>query len=129
MDLNKLTQKSQEALQEAQSLALRAGHMEVDSDHLLLALLEQADGLVPRLLARIDVQAESLKEHLQRELQRRPQVSGAGREADKIYITQRLQQLHWVDAIFDAFLMNSALTLLLFFNIFHRVCLTLPTGE
>ena len=93
MDLNKLTQKSQEALQEAQSLALRAGHMEVDSDHLLLALLEQSDGLVPRLLARIEVPAESLKERLERELQRRPQVSGSGREADKIYITQRLQQL------------------------------------
>ena len=93
MDMNKLTQKSQEALQEAQSLALRAGHMEVDSDHLLLALLAQSDGLVPRLLARINVQTESLKERLERELQRRPQVSGTGREADKIYITQQLQQL------------------------------------
>jgi hypothetical protein len=44
-------------------------------------------------------------------------------------MAQRLQQLHWVDAIIDALLMNSALTLPLFFNIFHKVCLTLPTGE
>ena len=48
MDPNKLTQKSQEALHDAQTKALRIGHTEVDADHLLLALLDQADGLVPR---------------------------------------------------------------------------------
>ena len=93
MDLNKLTQKSQEAVQSAQTLALRAGHMEIDSDHLLLALLEQADGLVPRLLARLEVPLAPLQEGLEKALQQRPQVSGSGREPGKIYITQRLQQL------------------------------------
>ncbi len=93
MDLNKFTQKSQEAIQSAQDLALRAGHMEIDSDHLFLALLEQVDGLVPRLLARLEVPIVPLKEGLERGLQQRPQVSGPGREAGKIYITQSLQQL------------------------------------
>ena len=60
MDLNKLTQKSQEAVQEAQTKALRYGHIEVDSEHLLLALLEQTDGLVPRLLARMEIPVASL---------------------------------------------------------------------
>ena len=50
MDLNRLTQKSQEALHDAQTKALRFGHTEVDGEHLLLALLDQPDGLVPRLL-------------------------------------------------------------------------------
>ena len=50
MDLNRLTQKSQEALHDAQTKALRFGHTEVDGEHLLLALLDQADGLAPRLL-------------------------------------------------------------------------------
>ena len=50
MDPERLTQKSQEALHDAQTKALRFGHTEVDGEHLLLALLDQADGLVPRLL-------------------------------------------------------------------------------
>ena len=50
MDPNRLTQKSQEALHDAQTQALRFGHTEVDGEHLLLALLDQPDGLVPRLL-------------------------------------------------------------------------------
>ena len=50
MDLNRLTQKSQEALHDAQTKALRFGHTEVDGGHLLLALLDQSEGLVPRLL-------------------------------------------------------------------------------
>ena len=93
MDINKLTQKSQEALQSAQSLALRHGHQEVDSDHLLLALLEQPEGLVPRLLARMEVPVDTLRSEIERELERRPSVSGPGAEAGKIYLTQRLQQL------------------------------------
>jgi len=51
MDMNRLTQKSQEALHDAQTKALRFGHTEIDVEHLLLALIEQPDGLVPRLLS------------------------------------------------------------------------------
>jgi ATP-dependent Clp protease ATP-binding subunit ClpB len=93
MDINRMTQKSQEALQSAQGLALRHGHQEVDSDHLLLALLEQPEGLVPRLLARMDVPVDTLRTEIERELARRPSVSGPGAEAGKIYLTQRLQQV------------------------------------
>jgi ATP-dependent Clp protease ATP-binding subunit ClpB len=93
MDINKLTQKSQEALQSAQTKALRYGHQEVDGEHLLLALLEQPEGLIPRLLSRMEVPAEPLKAEVERELARRPKVSGPGAEAGKIYLTQRLQQI------------------------------------
>src|SRR4051794_14940397 len=93
MDINKLTQKSQEALQSAQTKALRYGHQEADGEHLLLALLEQPEGLVPRLLARMEAPTEALKAEVERELSRRPKVSGPGAEAGKIYLTQRLQQI------------------------------------
>jgi ATP-dependent Clp protease ATP-binding subunit ClpB len=93
MDLNRLTQKSQEAFQNAQSAAVRAGHQEVDVEHLLAALLAQPEGLVPRLLQRMEIVPATLAAEVGRELERRPRVSGGGSEAGKVYITQRLQQV------------------------------------
>ena len=61
MDLNRLTQKSQEALHDAQTKALRFGHTEVDGEHLLLALLDQPDGLVPRLLEPAGADPDALR--------------------------------------------------------------------
>jgi ATP-dependent Clp protease ATP-binding subunit ClpB len=78
MDPNKLTQKTQEALHDAQTKALRYGHTEIDVEHLLLALLEQRDGLIPRLLVRLDVATDELHSALERNLEGRPRVSGSG---------------------------------------------------
>src|SRR3954451_25091080 len=78
MDPEQLTQKSQEALHDAQTKALRYGHTEGDVEHLLLALLEQRDGLVPRLLQRLDVEVEAGHRDLEQVLERRPRVSGGG---------------------------------------------------
>ncbi|MGD2114582.1 MAG: ATP-dependent chaperone ClpB, partial [Acidobacteriota bacterium] len=72
---------------------LRHGHQEVDGAHLLLALLEQPDGLAPRLLERMDVPVDRLRRATEELLERRPSVGGPGAEAGKIYITQRLQEL------------------------------------
>ena len=93
MDMNKFTLKSQEALQAAQTKAIRYGHMEVDGEHLLLALVEQADGLVPRLLQRMEVPVDAIEERLEEELERKPRVSGPGMEQGRVYITQRLNRL------------------------------------
>ncbi|MBE0597771.1 MAG: ATP-dependent chaperone ClpB [Desulfuromonadales bacterium] len=93
MDINKMTQKTQEALQSAQSLALKRGHVEVDGEHLLLALLEQEGGLIPRLLQKMDVPPGNFAANLRQELDRRPSVSGPGAEAGKIYVTQRFNRL------------------------------------
>ena len=93
MDLNKLTQKSQEAVQAAQTKALRFGHQEVDGEHLLAALLEQPEGLIPRLLARMDVDAGAVRSDVEQGLDRRPSVSGPGSEAGKFYVSNRLQRL------------------------------------
>jgi ATP-dependent Clp protease ATP-binding subunit ClpB len=93
MDMNRLTQMSQEAVQSAQNTAIRYGNQEVDAEHLLLALLEQQDGLFGRILGRLSVPVENLRTALEKELNRNPKVSGPGAEAGKIYVTRRLQAL------------------------------------
>jgi ATP-dependent Clp protease ATP-binding subunit ClpB len=93
MDINRMTQKTQEALQAAQSLAVHFGHVEVDGEHLLLALLEQEGGLVPRLVARLDINLRNLVAATRKELEKIPSVSGPGVEAGKVYVTQRFNQL------------------------------------
>ena len=93
MDMNKLTQKSQEAVQQAQAIALRYGHQEVDGEHLLASLLAQDSGLFPRMLTRMQVDSDVLKSEVEKELAQQPKVSGPGVEQDKIYVTQRFQKL------------------------------------
>jgi len=66
MDPNRMTQKTQEALHEAQGLAVRRGHQEVDVEHVLAALLEQADGLVPRLLQKMEVPVKAVRAAMSR---------------------------------------------------------------
>ena len=78
MQLDKLTLKSQEALQEAQRIAQGYSHQEIDGEHLLLALIGQADSLIPELLEKIGVPPAKLKPDLERELARRHKVQGAG---------------------------------------------------
>ncbi|HYK66689.1 MAG TPA: ATP-dependent chaperone ClpB [Streptosporangiaceae bacterium] len=93
MDPNRLTSKSSEALHDAQARAIRLGHTEVDGEHLLDALLEQPDGLVPRLLAQSGVDADKVKADLAAELSRLPKVSGPGVPPGQVAITQRLARL------------------------------------
>jgi ATP-dependent Clp protease ATP-binding subunit ClpB len=93
MDPNRLTLKTQEALHDAQTKALRYGHTEVDSEHLLLALLDQPEGLVPRLLARADVDTGALRVAVEHALERRPRVSGPGADAGQIAVTRGLGRL------------------------------------
>jgi ATP-dependent Clp protease ATP-binding subunit ClpB len=93
MDLNRLTQKSQEALHDAQTKALRFGHSDVDGEHLLLALLEQPDGLAPRLLRQAGADPDALDKEVDTELERRPRVSGPGAAPGEIRVTQRLGRL------------------------------------
>ncbi len=93
MDLNKFTIKCQQALQEAQTKAINFNHQEVDGEHLLLALMEQPEGLAPRLLERMEVSADTFKEKIVQALEKKPRISGPGTEPGKVYITQRLNKL------------------------------------
>ncbi|MDO4768272.1 MAG: ATP-dependent chaperone ClpB [Pseudomonadota bacterium] len=92
MDLNKFTQKSQEAVAEAQQEAVRLGHQQVDTDHLFRALVGQEDGLVPRLLERAGYDPKAVASALDAELGRMPRVSGPGAQPGQIYVTQRMNE-------------------------------------
>ena len=93
MDPNHLTQKSAEALHDAQTKALRFGHTEVDAEHLLLALLDQAEGIAPRLLGQAGADPDRLRAAVEAELGRRPRVTGPGASPGQVNITQRLGRL------------------------------------
>ena len=69
---------------------MRLGHTEVDGEHLLLALLDQPDGLVPRLLTGVGGDPDAIKADLEHELGRRPRVSGPGAAPGQVFVTQRL---------------------------------------
>src|SRR4029077_6886223 len=92
MEPNKYTEKVLEALNAAQSKAVRLGHQQVDVEHLLLALLEQERGLALSILNKAEVPPEALKQALEAELDRRPKVSGAS-AGDQTYLTGRLKRL------------------------------------
>jgi len=93
MDPNHLTQKSQEALHDAQTKALRFGHTEVDAEHLLLALLDQSEGIVPPLVSQAGADPDKLRAALESELSRRPRVTGPGANPGQVNVTQRLARL------------------------------------
>src|SRR5690242_10959266 len=93
MDFNRLTEKSQDAVRQAQSLAVRHSNQQVDVEHLLLALLEQEGGLVPSILLRAGVSLEPLHRRVQQEIEKFPKVTSGGAPADQIYVTNRLSRL------------------------------------
>ena len=92
MNLNQFTQKSVEALQSAQSLAVENGNPQVTQAHLLLALMQQKDGLIGQLVGRMGVPADSFTSALSGVVGAQPKVSGGSREADKIYISSELDR-------------------------------------
>ena len=91
MNLNNYTQKSLEAMQRAQSLAVANNHQQLEQVHLLCALLEQEHGLVPQLLQKMEVTLESLQAASNAELRKLPAVTGS-READRFYISADLDR-------------------------------------
>ncbi len=76
MNLQKFTQKSLEAIQNAQSNAVEYGNPQLDQQHLLLALLQQEDGLIPGLLQKMNINVNGLTQAVENEVKRLPRVSG-----------------------------------------------------
>ena len=87
MSSNQYTQKSMEAIQNAQALAGEYGNQELSQLHLLAALTESADGLIPQLLTQMNVNASSLRAAVLSEIEKLPRVTGSAREAGKVYVT------------------------------------------
>jgi ATP-dependent Clp protease ATP-binding subunit ClpB len=90
MNIEKFTQRAQEAIAGAQEVALRRSHQQVDGEHLHYALLTQQDGLIPRLLGIMNVDTDTLLTDLELELRKIPAVSGGGAS---LYATRRFSEL------------------------------------
>jgi ATP-dependent Clp protease ATP-binding subunit ClpB len=94
MDINRFTEKVQQALSAAQTKAVRYGHQQIDVEHLLAALLDQERGLATAIFTKADVDIDSLKRRVEQELERLPKVGGpSGAPTDQIYVTGRLNRL------------------------------------
>ena len=93
MNAQKFTQKSLEAIQSAQELAIERQTLSLDEEHLLLALLNQDQGLIPQLLTTMQIDAGAFRNDTQKLCDQLPAVSGPGREAGKIYVSQELDRM------------------------------------
>jgi len=92
MNMNQFTQKTVAALERAQSLAIEYQHMNVEQEHLMLALTEDANELIPQLLTKCGLSVPALVAGLKDNLDRIPRVSGSGREPGKVYIANDVEQ-------------------------------------
>ncbi|MBN1659651.1 MAG: ATP-dependent chaperone ClpB [Anaerolineae bacterium] len=89
MDMNRLTQKAQEAIVQAQGLASEYSHGQIEGEHLLMALLQQADGVVPQVIQALGLQPGVLVQQLERELNRKSKVYGG---ATQVGLSRNLNQ-------------------------------------
>lgn len=89
MDMNKFTQRAQQAIADSQDIALRHQHQQLDGEHLLAALVSQADGLIPRLLELMGIDVTAFRADLESELARLPSVQGGS----QLYASRRYSEL------------------------------------
>lgn len=92
MDLNRYTEKAQEALLRAQGLTVEHGHPQIEPEHLLLALLEQADGVVPQVILQLGGDPQRLAGDVRQVLSRRPRTQGGAAQVGLSPATARLLQ-------------------------------------
>ena len=93
MDVNRFTEKVQEALRDAQSGALRLSHQQVDVEHLLVTLLAQDQGLAVNVLRKAGLNPDQLRRRLEQELEKLPKVTSPSGPPEQIYVTTRLTKL------------------------------------
>ena len=93
MNMQKFTQKSLEALNDAQSVAISHENTQVDQEHVFYALLDQEDGLIPSILTKMNTDVKAVKAAVTTSINKKTRVSGPGREADKIYISQDVDKM------------------------------------
>ena len=93
MDANRLTEKGQEAIRQAQDLAQRRGHPQIDAEHVAVALLGQDGGVAARVVEKAGGNLAALMQRLQQALDRLPKVSGPGAPAGQVYIAPRLNDV------------------------------------
>ena len=87
MNAQKFTQKSLEAIQQAQDIAVANDNMQIEEEHLAQALLEQENGLIPQLLKKMEIDPQAVLGGVKEQVKKLPGVTGPGREAGKIYVS------------------------------------------
>ena len=92
MDPNRLTEKAQDAVRQAQSIAQRQGQQEIDAEHLALALLTQDGGVAARVVEKAGADPKALAQRLQQAIEKRPRVSGPGAATGEVYVSPRANQ-------------------------------------
>ena len=92
MNIQKFTQKSIEAINQAQSLAIEYQNMQIEQEHLLYALLDQPDSFITQLMVSLNVKPNELISAVMRKIETLPKVSGSGREPDKVYVSKEADQ-------------------------------------
>jgi ATP-dependent Clp protease ATP-binding subunit ClpB len=93
MDPNRLTEKAQDVMREAQTQAQRQGHSQIESEHLAVALLEQDGGVASRVVEKAGASPAMLLQRLRQALGRLPRVSGPGAQPGQIYISPRVNEV------------------------------------
>ncbi|SHN54757.1 ATP-dependent chaperone ClpB [Desulfovibrio litoralis] len=93
MDLNKFTEKSQLAVAEAQTIAVRFGQQQIENEHLALALVEQEEGLVSKILAKAGIDSNIYADKLREAIQKMPTVSGSGVDSSQVGLSRQTHEL------------------------------------
>ena len=88
MNMQNLTRKSTEIIQNAQSVAIEYQNMNIEQQHILYAMMEQENGLIPQLLTKMGVDAESFSNSVSSSINNIPKVTGSGRKPGTVYVTQ-----------------------------------------
>ena len=92
MNTSKFTQKTMEAIKQAQSIASTYQNVQVEQIHLFYAQLAQPEGLIPQLLGKMEIDASLLTSAAEEAISRMPKMSGPGREADKVYVSPDVER-------------------------------------
>jgi ATP-dependent Clp protease ATP-binding subunit ClpB len=93
MDVEKLTIKVQQSLNEAQSIAIKNSHQQIDTMHLFAALITQEDGLIPNIFSKMGVNIRQLNEEISKGLDSIPKVTGSGADSGSVYATRRFEEV------------------------------------
>jgi len=93
MRFDRFTERAQEAAQRAAEIIQRYGHNQIDTEHILLALIEQPDGVIPQILENLNISAETLEERIDAALKSSPKANIFGSGAGQIFITPRVKRI------------------------------------
>ncbi|MBQ5747084.1 MAG: type VI secretion system ATPase TssH, partial [Clostridia bacterium] len=93
MNAQKFTQKSLEALNRAQSIAIEYANSQIEASHLLTALLSDDDGLIPQLMKKMEIEPDAIRKEAEKLVSALPKVSGGGRDADRVYVSSEVDRI------------------------------------